>query len=457
MSARVIIALLLFAAKLSWPQVEPSGTGGAATTDNDTQMMTPPPVSGDAYPTTVGSEERSNYLSASIALSGGYDNNVFPGSTASSVKNDGTFSILPTFMLSQSTPRQQTTLSYGPSFVVYEPTTDLDTIDQGASLTYRYRFSQQLTLSLGDTFYRTSNVFDQSYTFSSGGVTGSTQTPGATVIAPFAELMSNTVRGLVSYQFGRDGMVGASGSFLRTDYPNPSNSSGLSNSNGSGAAAFYNRRLSRSQYLGLQYQFSRTTTNGMKQQSAGLNNQSTTETHALLPFYTIYFRRTVSVSISGGIEHASVLVIQSPASTTSASWSPEAEVSMGWQSTRANLAAYYAHVVSAGGGLIGAYNSNAFGVSAGYKLTRSWSAGLSANYSNSSTLSSQTSLYTGDGGTSIAGQASLSRMFGERFGVGFGYQRLHEDFSSIAAISEDPDSNQEYARFTYQFRKALGR
>src|SRR5208282_6223365 len=114
MSARVIIALLLLAAKLSWPQVEPSGTGGAATTDNDTQMMTPPPVSGDAYPTTVGSEERSNYLSASIALSGGYDNNVFPGSTASSVKNDGTFSILPTFMLSQSTPRQQTTLSYGP-------------------------------------------------------------------------------------------------------------------------------------------------------------------------------------------------------------------------------------------------------------------------------------------------------------------------------------------------------
>jgi hypothetical protein len=456
MSARVIIALLLLAAKLSWSQVEPSGTGGAATTDNDSEMMTPPPVSGDAYPTTVGSEQRSNYLSASIALSGAYDNNVFPGSTAASV-NDGTFSILPTFMLSQSTPRQQTTLSYSPSFLIYEPTTDLDTIDQGASLTYRYRFSQQLTLSLGDTFYRTSNVFDQSYTFSSGGITGSTQTPVATVIAPFAELMSNAVHGVVSYQFGRDGMIGASGSFWTTDYPNSSNSSGLSNSDGSGAAAFYNRRLSRSQYLGLQYQFSRTTTNGMNEQSAGLNEQSTTETNALLPFYTRYFGRTVSFSISGGIEHASVLVIQSSASTTSSSWSPEAEVSMGWQSTRANLAAYYAHVVTAGGGLIGAYNSNAFGVSAGYKLTRSWSVGLSANYSNSSTLSSQTSSYTGDGGTTIAGQAALSRMFGERFGVGFGYQRIHEDFSSIAAISEDPDSNQEYARFTYQFRKALGR
>ena len=208
MFARVTLVFLLLAAKLSWPQVEPGGSGGAATPDNDAQMMTPPPVSGEAYPTTVGSEERSNYLSAGVAVSGAYVNNALPGSTTIPV-NDGTFSILPMFMLAQSTPRQQTTLSYSPSFVIYEPTTTLDTIDQGAALTYRYRLSQQVSLSLGDSFYRTSDVFDQSYTFSSGGITGSTQTPTETVIAPYAEQMTNTVHGLVSYQFGRDGMVGA--------------------------------------------------------------------------------------------------------------------------------------------------------------------------------------------------------------------------------------------------------
>ena len=194
MSARVTIALLLLAAKLSWPQVEPSGTGGAANTDDDSQMMTPPPVSGEAYPTTVGSEERSNYLSTGIAVIGAYITNAVPGATANSVNpvNDGVFSIFPTFALSQSTPRQQTALSYSPSFVIYEPTTSRDTIDQGAALTYRYRLSQHVTLNVGDSFFRTSDVFDQSSTFSSGTITGSTQTSAPTVIAPFAESMSNS-------------------------------------------------------------------------------------------------------------------------------------------------------------------------------------------------------------------------------------------------------------------------
>ncbi len=129
---------------------------------------------------------------------------------------------------------------------------------------------------------------------------------------------------------------------------------------------------------------------------------------------------------------------------------------MGWQSRRANLAASYARSVTSGGGLFGAYSSNAAGISVSYKLTRSWSAGLSANYTNTKTVSAQIISFTG-GGTIVAGQASLSRTFGERFGVGFGYERLHEDFSGITIISENPDSNQEYARITYQFRKPLGR
>jgi hypothetical protein len=349
-------------------------------------------------------------------------------------------------MLSKSTPRQQTTLSYSPSFLIYDPTTALDTIDQGSALTYVYRLSQQVSVSLGDTFYRSSNVFDQSYTFSSGGITGSTQTPAATVIAPFAELMSNIVHGLVSYQFGRDGMVGAGGSFSTFDYPNPSDSAGLSNSNASGATAFYDRRLSRSQYLGLGYQYGRTTSNG-------LEGQTTTDTNSLLPFYTLYFSRTASFSISAGIEHTSVQQAQSPVFK---SWSPEAAISMGWQSSRANLAAYYSYTVTSGGGLVGAFTSNSAGVSAGYKLTRSWSVALSASYVNSNTVSPQIVSY-GEGGNTASGQASLSRMFGERIGVGFGYERLHEDFSGIKVISENPDSYQEYARFTYQFRKALGR
>ena len=109
-----------------------------------------------------------------------------------------------------------------------------------------------------DTFYRSSDVFDQSYLFSTGAITGSTQTPISTVIYPFEEQLSNTANAVISYQFGRDSMVGGGGSYSIVDFPVSTNTSGISNSNVSGASAFYNRRLSRRQYMGFSYQYSRT-------------------------------------------------------------------------------------------------------------------------------------------------------------------------------------------------------
>ena len=424
-------------------QVEPGATGGAAT-DNDTQMMTPAPVSGEAYPTTFSSNARSNYLSLGVSANGAYVNNVLPGSTTTPV-NDATFSIAPTLTLSRSTPRQHTDLSYSPSFLLYEPTTALNTINQGGSVAVAYRFSEQVSVSLEDYFYRTSNVFDQSYTFSNGGIAGSTQAPTTTVIAPFATQLANTVHGILSYQFGRDGMVGGGGSYSITNFPNPANSSGLSNSNATGASAFYNRRLSRAQYFGLEYEYGHITTNG-------LNSQSTIDTHSLLPFYTRYLTRAISFSVVAGIEHTDVTLTQSPETQ---SWSPSVEASMGWRSSRVAFAANYAHTITSGGGLLGAFNSNGGGGTFTCRLTSNWSGAASANFVRTSDVSPQTVAYAG--GTTITGQASLSRAIGEHFNVEFGYQRLHQDYSGLAVISHNPDSDEGFGRISYQFRKPLGR
>jgi hypothetical protein len=441
MIARIISIFVFLAVVPIWSQVEPGASGGAPVSGSDTEMTTPPPVSGMAYPTTFASEIRSNYLLAGISVNGAYVSNVLPGSGVTPV-NDATFTILPTLALSRSTPRQIENLSYSPSFLIYEPDSTLDSINQGAALNFMYRFSQQVSLSVSDSFYRTSDVFDQSYTFSNGGITGSIQSPGATAIVPFAEQLTNFVNGTLSYQFGRDGMVGAGGFYSTFELPNSSNAFGLSSSNGGGVSAFYNRRLSRAQYFGMEYEYSQIST-------TGLNEESTTTVNSLLPFYTVYFTKTISFSASAGIEHDYSTLPQSPPLS---SWSPAATLSAGWQGNRANFVASYTHAVTAGNGLFGAFHSNGANAFGGWRLTRNWNARLSASYLNLSTLTPQTSNYAG--GTTITGQASLTRRIGENFTAEFGYERLHEEYSTI---SVNPDSNEAYARITYQFRRPVGR
>ncbi len=256
MFARITLVLVLLVTMPAWSQVEPGATGGAATPDNDAQMVTPPPVSGEAYPNITGSEIQANYLSTSLAVNGGYVENVFPNSTATPV-NDATFSIIPTVAISRSTPRQQETLTYSPSFIFYKPTSVLDTVDQGAAVTFQDRLSPAVTFSLQDNFYRTSDVFDQSYLFSAGAITGSSQTPTTTVIHSIPEQLSNTANAVISYQFGRDSMVGGGGSYSLIDYPFPQTRRAFQIPTMIGASAFYNRRLSRRQYTGVTYQYSR--------------------------------------------------------------------------------------------------------------------------------------------------------------------------------------------------------
>src|SRR5208283_2083717 len=172
-------------------------------------------------------------------------------------------------------------------------------------------------------------------------------------IAPFEQQLNNIANAVISYQFGRDGMVGGGGYYSIADFSSTANASGISNSSESGASAFYNRRLSRAQYIGFVYQYSRTL-------SELMNQQSETQTHSLLPFYTFYFAKAFSVSVSAGVQRADVTL---PQSLTSDLWSPAAVVSVGWQTKRAYLASNYTHTVSSWAGLFGAFTVNSFGAS----------------------------------------------------------------------------------------------
>src|ERR1700728_3503390 len=160
MIARLIPILALLAVLPVWSQVEPGATGGGAGPGNDSEMMTPAPASGDSYPTTIGSEAQSNVISIGLNAGGAYENNVVPAESATPV-NDSVFSFYPSFDLSRNAVRHQETLHYSPSFVFYQPTNVLDTIDHGAMGSFRYRLSPAATFEVSDSFVRTSDVFDQ--------------------------------------------------------------------------------------------------------------------------------------------------------------------------------------------------------------------------------------------------------------------------------------------------------
>jgi hypothetical protein len=198
--------------------------------------------------------------------------------------------------------------------------------------------------------------------------------------------------------------------------------------------------------LGLTYQFARVLANP-------LNAQSETLTNTLLPFYTLYLNRTSSLSLSFGAQHLNASETRLPTYT---SWSPIAMASFGCQANRANFAASYSRAIAAGGGIVGAYTANAANASFGWQIARNWTTGIGATYS---TLKNVTPLLSQGvpGGRTVSGRASIQHPISQHLDVSFGYQRLQQSYSGIAAIASSPDSDREFVSVAYQFTRPLGR
>lgn len=428
-------------------QVEPSATGDSGGSLDESEMMTPPPVSGMSYASGAGSEQRSNYLETDLTVSAGYIDNLL------ATENAPTLTVQPSIAFDRSAPRRKEQFSYSPDFLFYfdtgtppagsVPASSFDAIDHNASASYEYRFNPEVAFSLADNFVRTSNVFDSSYVFSNG-VTGSAQTPQATIVAPFITQLTNIGGGNLSYQFGRNGMIGGGVDFTTFELPNPANAINLYNSNGIGGSVFYNRRLSAKQYFGLNYEYARIL-------AYPTNAVIETQTHLLLPFYTLYFTKASSLSVSAGIEHVNTTAPQAP---TTSSWDPTISASVGWQGTRGSCAANFTRAVSAGGGLLGAYDSNAFNALGSREFSPTWTGEVSAGYTSIHSITPLTASNVQDGDTLTAG-AFLNHPMGERFSIQFQYQHLHENYTGSTAIATD--GNRASATLTYHLRKPLGR
>jgi len=423
----------------------------ASVDDSSGRMLTPPPVSGQSYPIMLTSQERSNYLRGGLAFTSAYTDNAV-GPVDGHPVSDVSYSVWPTIALDETTSRSHLVVTYAPGFTFYQRESYLNEADENASINFQYRLSPHVTFSARDGFQKSSSVFNQPDLASAVAVSGSAQEGNFSVIAPIADRLSNSANVGIAYQFARNSMIGAGGAFTNLHYPNQSQVPGLYDSSSQGGLAFYSVRVSRINYFGAAYQYQRLAS----YPTPGTNE---TQTQALLLFYTVYPTKGFSISVFAGPQYADsgpqFAATGSTPSPASQSWNPAAGGSLSWQGHLSSLAISYAHLISSGGGLIGAVKTDNVSASIRQQLRRTMSATIGGGYAQNDILAGAP--LTNNNGHTVSGTASLQQQFGQHLNVQLGYTRLHQDYSTVAVLAATPNTNREFVSISYQFSRPLGR
>jgi hypothetical protein len=407
-------------------------------------MVTPAPVSGEGYSMGFTSETRSNYLRGGLVFATAYDSDATAGTNSQPV-SDVSYSVWPTISLDQTRSRLHWILNYRPGFTFYQKTSSLNQADQNLDVNLTYRLSPHVTLSLRDSFQKTSNVLNQPSSDFQQPVSGGVFVPNNSVIAPIADTLTNTANAVLTYQFAANAMVGANGTFSNLHYSDPSQVPGLSDSSSRGGSAFYVHRLSKMHYIGATYQYQMFL-------AYPTGGQSETQTQSVFLFYSLYLKPTFSVSFSAGPQYSNTQQFGLP---TSSSWSPAGGASVAWQGRLTSIAASYLQSINQGSGLGGAVRVNSVNASLRRQLTRTLTTAIGASYANNSILDMSAALSSG--GHTFSANASVQKQIREHLSLLVQYTRLQQSYSGVAAIASTPDRNLVMASIAYQFSRPLGR
>ena len=457
MITRLCLILALLTAIPGWSQATGTETGTQAPPadeqpDNqvaNSGMLTPPPVSGEAYAVATGDEVRNNYMTLGVTAVVGYDDNVAAG-YSTIPESDMIYSIWPTVSLDKNTLRIREQISYSPGFTFYEPTNLHNESDQNAAMNFESHPAATATISLQDSFMRSSSLFNQAFGATGGPVTGGLPAQVTGAIATFADRISNSANAALNDQAGENEMLGISAQYSLLDYPDAAQVIGLYNSTSYGGSAFGSERFASRQYLGGSIQHSRTVSY-LKTTDSALQSDN------LFGFYTIFLRNSpksvVSVSVTGGPEHYTAE--QAPQASLRA-WVPALTAAMGWQEHLWTLAANYSHNVTAGGGLPGAYREDSLHVLFRRELAPAWDVNLSGLYALNTNVTPLFQ-FSQPGGHTYTISVSAEHMVTRNLKALFGYDRMSESYSGVGALSKFPNSNREYGSITWQFTRPIGR
>jgi len=445
----IFLGMILLASMPVWPQVTNAGADDASrATNTEDRMLTPPPVSGQAYPVALDSEEQTNLLHYGLAFSSGYNDNVLGAATGHPV-SDVNYSVWPTIGFDKTTTRVHWDLTYAPGFTFYQRTSGRNEADQNASISMQYRLSPHVTFSAQDTFSKSSSVFNQ-LNPASGPVLGGAQGPNESVIAPLADRLGNSGYVGITYQYSANDMVGGGGTFSNMHYPNTTQVPGLSDSSSQAGSAFYTHRVSRQHYVGATYQYER-----LMSYPGGFDDE--TRTDSVFLFYTVYPTRRFSMSFFAGPQYSdsmqpAVGSLGSPAISLR-SWAPAGGASLDWEGRLLSAALNYSHVVSGGSGLIGAVRLDNASASVRVQFSPNLTASVAGFYANNRVLGYSVGALNGHTNSATV---ALERALGQHLVAQLGYTRLHQTYN-IPLIAEAPNTNREFFSLSYSFTRPLGR
>ncbi len=328
---------------------ETNDAGQPTTTES---MTTPSVVGGMGSSLAFTSEmERSNYLRGGATVMAAYQDNV--ESTVGNVGSDMTYTLGPFIALDLSRPRYRLDFTYSPGFTFYQKHSFLDQTSQNLALNFAYRLSPHVTFTAQDSFAKTSGFFAPLGFNSVDTLPNPLQSPNLTLIAPIPNTLINTANVGLSYQFGLNDMVGVTGNSSILRYLNQNEVSGLFDSTGEGAGAYYTHRFANRNYVGVNYQFETfladTTT------LIPGSTQLETRTDTISGFYTLYLKPTFSVTVFGGPQYSDTF---GGTVVSERAWSPSGGGSLSWQGKETSFAASYSRRITDGGGLPGAVLAN---------------------------------------------------------------------------------------------------
>lgn len=435
----ILLALCFSAAISAWCQAAPAARGLAIDTDAEYKMPMPPFVTITPFPILEDTGDMSNVLSGGVGVTPQYNWNLIPDTSGAPI-DDMSYSISPQISLDQTSPRLHDRWTYRQGLTIYQQTETRNNADEDALVDFQYRATRHTTLSLTDSFQKSSNVFDQYNTLPGTPISLMGDLP-----TPLASRLVNSASGGYSYQYSRDAMVGVGGETSLYDIENSVQTTGLYSSNTWGGSGFYSRRLNGTQYVGITDEYMHT--------SLGPSvAQFKIDTNSVMAYYQGGWSR-YSVFLAGGPERYAVAVAQAPGAS---SWTPSITGNLGLQADRVHVAISFSRMVSGGGGLYGAFRRTGVNGSLGAKLSRLVSANASVGYNLQEDLA-EIGMTGNSGGHSISGSASISYSLRPNMAAQIGYQRLQVDYNRIRSLAANPDSDRLSVSISYHFTRPLGR
>ncbi len=422
-------------------------TAGQST--NAESMSTPSVVGGMGSSLAFTTEmERSNYLRGGATATATYQDHVL--ASIGNVGSDVDYTIGPFIALDLSRPRYRLNFIYSPGFTFYQKHSSLDQTTQSLALNFAYRLSPHVTFTAQDSFAKTAGFFTPLGVDSAGTLPNPLLSPNLSLIAPVQNTLINSATVGVSYQFGLNDMVGATGNSSILRYLNRNEASGLFDSTGEGAGAYYTHRFANRNYVGVNYQFERYLTDTTLLQAG--TSQLQTRTDSFYGFYTFYLKPTLSFTAFGGPQYSDTfggtLVPQSM-------WSPSGGGSVAWQGKETSFAASFSRRITDGGGLPGAVRANIADASFRAQLTKNITGSVAADYSTNKVLDSAFvgGFNSGVNGHSVSESASVARRFGEHVNASVGYSHLHQSYANISTFAIAPNVNSASISISYQFER----